>query len=148
MLNFHLQGSEEDPLDEYHRLLNKEHDSDMEFDSEEEVESEFTILGAPSEPSWVPPKNALKFYLKVADLELSKEVIKDIESKFKTNDDLDEHFHPPKFPTPFWNVVQSSPADSYKLKALHKVQENIYLAIKPLLKSLESVPKPVKDDIT
>ena len=48
----------------------------------------------------------------------------------------------------FWLAVQNSSADSYKLKKNNEVQENVFLAIKPLLKSLDNCPKSVKNEIT
>ena len=147
------ESSEEgDPLDNMEDIINNEDLDDSVNNQESEEDSDnsddLKILGGPEEAAWVPSKKSLEFYLKVADLELNKDVIKDIESNYKADEEVEKHFHPPKFPTPFWHAVQNSPADSYKLKAINKVQENLFLAIKPLLKSLDSVPKSVKNEIT
>ena len=113
-----------------------------------ESEDEFNILGQTSSASWSPSEKALKFYLKVADLELSKEVIANIKEDFKCEADLDSHFSPPKFPSAFWDLVQNSSADSTKLKSLYKCQEKLYLALKPLLSLLDSCPSDQKDNLS
>lgn len=148
-VNSDISSEEGDPLDKMEAIINDEGNDEPDSEHESEGESDgFEILGAPAEASWVPPKKSLDFYLKVADLDLSKDITKDIESHFKADEETEKHFHPPKFPAPFWNAVQNSPADSFKLKAIHKVQENLYLSIKPLLNSLGNCPKSVQNDMT
>ena len=137
---------ESDPLDQMEKEANYE---SAEFSEDEEVESEdeIQILGAPKTASWTPSKKSLSFYTKVANIELTKDIIKELENEFSCEEGIDKHFHPPKFPTPLWQAVQKSPSDTYKLKAIHKVQEKLFLSIKPLLDVMDSCPKAEKEKI-
>ena len=143
-------STEENPLDEMEQIINDE-ENDSDADSKIESDSSFNeleILGASNEPVWNPPKNALEFYLKIANLELGKQVVKDLAANFKSSDEIDSHFTPPKFPEPFWAAVQSSPPDSLKLKSIFSVQETLFLSLKPLLEALEESPKHLKEKIS
>ena len=80
-------------------------------------------------------------------MELPKEVISEISEEFKADEEINDHFTPPKFPSPLWTAVQSSSADSFKLKSIFKAQENLLLAIKPLLAVAKNAPKEDKSHI-
>ena len=141
----------EEPIDSYsslEQMILDDHESDKEVSDLEENEESFNILGKTPSSAWSPAERVLKFYLKIADLELSKEVLSELSEEFKTNPDLDNHFTPPKFPPSFWELVQKSSSDLFKLKALFKIQENLFLALKPLLSCLENCPKESKDNLT
>ena len=135
---------EVDDLAALEEILNRD-SSDQ--DSSSHSSDEYEILGGSSKPSWKPSEKSLKWYKEVADLELKKEVLDNIKETFKTADDLNSHFEPPKFPSSLWTAVQTSSADTFRLKSLYKSQENLYLAIKPLLASLDSSPKEVRKNI-
>ena len=121
-------------------------DSDKENNSSDEDE-ELTVLGADPEGNWAPSKKLMDWFLRVSDMELSREVLSEISEEFKADDEIDNHFSPPKFPLPLWTAVQSSSADSFKLKSIYKAQENMLLAIKPLLSVAKNAPKEDKSNI-
>ena len=116
-------------------------DDDLEEEEEEsedepEKDESFDVLGGPKKGLWTPSKKALEFYLKAADIELKPDLIKEIKEQYAAEDDLDAHFCPPRFPPSLWATVQSSQADIYRLKSLFKVQDNLFLSLKPLLDCL------------
>ena len=137
----------EDELSPLEKIICSDQTEKSQSDSDDS-EDDFNILGKPSSPNWSPSEKALKFYLNVADLELSKEVIQDLQEEFKSSAELDKHFCPPRFPPTFWDLVQNSTSDSFKLKSLFKCQEKLYLALKPLLNCLENCSENQKDDLT
>ena len=141
----------ENHLDCLEKLLSKDDvdqsESEKDEDESSEDEDELTVLGAAPEANWAPSKKLWEWYLRVSDLELSKEVISEISEEFKASDEVNNHFSPPRFPLPLWSAVQSSSADSFKLKSIFKAQENIFLAIKPLLAAAKNASKDDKSHI-
>ena len=119
----------EDELDQLDNLLSNQPEEDESLDRTDE----FDILSGPEKPNWVPDKKAFKFFLKAADIDLKKEVLSELTSKYQGEEDVEAHFCPPKFPPALWASTQSSQADVFRLKAIYKVQQNLFLAIKPLL---------------
>ena len=116
---------EDDDLQILENIIN-EHESEK-VDSENEAsDDEFEVMGQIPKANWVPSEKIIEWYLKVADLELSKEVITTIQDDFKAEGEIDSHFQPPKFPDPLWSAVNSSSADTFRLKYLYKTQENLY----------------------
>ena len=141
-------GSEEgDELSSLEKALALEVETENQAENQDSDDA-FKILGSSKNNSWSPQEKIMDYYLKIADMELNKDVISELQEEFKCPDDIQSHFNPPKFPSSFWELVQKSPNDLFKLKSLFKVQENLFLAIKPLLSCLESVPKENRDDIT
>ena len=74
-------------------------------------------------------------------------MVKEIKDQYVGEDDLDAHFSPPRFPPSLWASVQSSQADTFRLKTLFKVQDNLFLSLKPLLDCLPSAEKESKSKI-
>ena len=139
-------NSDDEGMTNLERLLCEENNEDV--DNAVEIDSEdFNFLGAAAPASWKPSPKTLKLFLNVADIELNKDIIDKIKEDFKTDSDIETHFEPPRFPTSLWSSIKNSPADVYKLKSLFKCQENLFLAIKPLLASLEVCPKECQDNI-
>lgn len=137
-----------DPLGALENLLNQEEEEDSQDEEGETSDSDdFNFFGQTAPPSWTPSKKALNLFLKVADLELSREVISKIEDEFKTSDDLETHFQPPKFPPSLWSLVKDNHYDLMKLMSLFRFQQNLYLSVKPLLAALEICPKECQDYI-
>ena len=64
-------------------------------------EESFKILGDSPNCSWTPSETIMNFYLKIADLELSKDILSSIHDEFKADENVQPHFTPPKFPLPF-----------------------------------------------
>ena len=110
-------------------------DEDKESNLDDSTE-EFEVLGKKEEGGWSVPENVMRFYLKAADISLSQEILKDLKDQYKTPEDRSKNFEPPRFPQWLWNNVQQNKIDMEKLKAIYKVQSNLYLAIKPLLECL------------
>ena len=142
---------DDDPNDILENLYSKDDsqfsESDKEDDSSEEDDEDLTVLGAAPEANWAPSKKLMDWFLRVSDLELTKEVLSEISEEFKADDEIDDHFCPPKFSPPLWTAVQSSSADSFKHKSIYKAQENLLLAIKPLLSVAKNAPKEDKSNI-
>ena len=113
----------------------------------ESSDEDLEILGGPQSASWTISQKSFDFYKKVADIELKKELIDSIKKEFQAHEDVEPHFAPPRFSPSLWSTVQSSKADTFKLKCLYKVQEHIYLALKPLLSCLDSVDRDSKSKI-
>ena len=143
-----ISSEEEDNLNNLERILcNSDNDNEEEDDDKENESDEFDLLGGPSKHSWSPPKKAMSFYLKAADIDLNKDLVKEISDQFISDSKIDDHFSPPRFPPSLWSAVQSSQSDTYRLKSLFKVQENLYLSINPLLDCLDSADKESKPKI-
>ena len=117
-------------------------------DSPIEVQASLTTLGAQPCPNWSPQEPIIEWYLNAADIELKKSDIEDIENKFKTSSDLETHFQPPPFPPALWELAAKNQHDLIKLKSLQKVQDKIYLAIKPLLDLIPNVDRDDKAKLT
>ena len=122
-------------------LMRSDNDSD---DDEDDV---LEIMGDKKKANWSPSKKLFSWYEKVSDLELSKDILDSLKEEFLANEEIQAHFEPPRFPQPLWNTVQSSQSDLLKLKTLYKSQENLFLAIKPLLTVAESCPKEMRPNI-
>ena len=80
---------------------------------------------------------------------MKKEVVDELASKYQGEEEVESHFTPPKFPPTLWASAQSSQADVFRLKAIYKVQQKMFLAIKPLLDVLadasnNSAPKTIE----
>ena len=123
-------------------------EDESEKGTDSDSDSEFQFLGATPSPSWAPSKKAMNLFLKVADLELKKEILNDLHEEFKADPEIDSHFTPPKFPSSIWSLVQNSTSDTSKLSTLFKCQDNLCLALKPLLSCLDSAPKECHENIT
>ena len=137
--------TQEDNFVNFERILC---DSDIEEEDDEETDSdEFDILGGPSKPTWSPSKKAMSFYLKAADIDLNKDLVKEIGDEFKSDSKVNDHFSPPHFPPSLWSAVRTSRSDISRLKSLFKVQENLFLSIKPLLDCLDTADKQSKPKI-
>ena len=72
--------------------------------------------------------------------------IKHIKEKYEGEEELDKHFVAPRLPEALWEAVQNDFTDSNRLKAIHKVQNNMFLALKPLLSVLEHTTEQEKAD--
>ena len=138
-----VSADEGDELSKLEEMICQEGD----YDESSEDDEEINVLGGPKKGQWSLSKKILEFYLKAADIELSKDIISSISEKFKASEDLESHFTPPRLPPSLWANIQSSHSDSYKLKYLYKVQENLFLALKPLLNCLSSVDKENKSNV-
>ena len=119
----------------------------MDGDTSDSDDFDFDFYGGSAPPAWTPSAKTLKLFLKVADLELPRDVISKIEEEFKTSDELESHFLPPKFPPSLWSLAQNNSLDQMRLKILFRSQQNLYLAVKPLLAALELCPKECQDNI-
>ena len=117
-------------------------------DSPNEDQASLTTLGAQPCPNWSPQEPIMEWYLNAAEIELKKPDIEDIENKFKTSSELEEHFQPPPFPPALWELAAKNQHDLIKLKSLQKVQNKIYLAIKPLLDLIPNVDREDKAKLT
>ena len=138
----------ENEMDHLEReMLKDDEDGNQEENDESDNDEEFNYIGGTPPAKWTPSARSLKLYLKVANIELKKDELDKIQDEFKTEPDLDPHFNPPRFPQSLWSAVQGSSSDLFKLKFLFRTQENLYLAIKPLLASLDSCPKEIQDNI-
>ena len=141
----------DDDLENLEMLLcNSDDDLEEEDNPDEESEEDeesFDVLGGPKKGLWAPTKKAFEFYLKAADIELKPDLIKEIKEQYLSESDLDAHFTPPRFPSSLWATVQSSQADTYRLKSLFKVQDNLFLSLKPLLDCLATADKDSKPKI-
>ena len=138
----------EDEMDCLEDILCSEgQDADCANGSDSDDCEPFEVLCAPNSASWSPSKKTLEFYLKAADIPLTKEVLNGIGEKYRADEKLEVHFAPPRFPASLWSSVQSSPSDTYRLKNLFRVQENLYLAIKPLLDVLATADEVAKPKI-
>ena len=113
-----------------------------------ESDCDLEIIGAPPPAKWTPPKKFMEWFLKVADIEIKKEDLDNIKETFKSSEELSSDFSPPLFPPSIWNSIQTSSSDSFRLKYIYKAQENMYLALKPLLSALSSVPKENRKEIS
>ena len=141
--------TEVDDLENLENILCKSDDEDHDDHNISDVDDgeEYDILGGPSKSSWSPSKKALSFYLKAADIDLGKDLLNEIQQKYKSDEKLNDHFSPPRFPASLWSTVQSSQSDTFRLKSLFKVQDNLYLAVKPLLDCLDTADKESKPKI-
>ena len=143
-----VDPDDQDDLDRLEQIVSKsDPPSEVEEDSDSDEDEDLTVLGAVPEANWAPSKKLFEWYLKVSDLELSKEVISDITEEFKADEEINNHFLPPRFPLPLWSAVQSSSADAFKLKSIFRAQEHLLLAIKPLLTVAKNAPKEDKAHI-
>ena len=140
--------SEEDANEKLEEILNRSFsDHNNASDNDHSDNDEFEIMGDKPSPSWSPSQKSLDWFLKVADLDLNKEIISQIQEDYKGSDSLETHFEPPRFPSALWSAVQNNHADVFRLKVILKAQENLYLAIKPLLAAADNSPKPVRSEI-
>ena len=142
-------GMSDDDFDNLENfLMEDDEESEQDPSPSDEEDDDLEVLGGPEAASWSIPKKSLKFYLKAADIELKKELVDSIKEEFKADQDTESHFAPPRFSSSLWSTVQSSKADMFKLKCLYKVQEHMYLSLKPLLACLDSADKDSKAKIT
>ena len=133
----------EDPLEALEKEVNV---SDESADEDEGASSKkFNLLGDTDTPNWSPSKEALEFYMQAVDVQLKSEINKALVDKYKSSDKIDEHFSAPHLPEALWNAVQGDFHDSNRLKAIFKIQNNLFLAIKPLLSLLDTVEKEQAD---
>ena len=130
-----------DDLSALEHILNTEEGDVFEEDAHQSSSDEFEVLGGRPKANWQPSDKAFKWFLEVADLDLKKEVLDSLKEEFKSDESLNPHFEPPKFPSSLWSAAQQSNADAFRLKSLYKSQENLCLSIKPLLSALDSCPK-------
>ena len=136
---------EEDEMNSLEKILCDDGDGSEDLEGSDGDDSDpFEVLCAPNSASWTPSKKTLEFYLKAADIPLTKEVLNSIGEKFRADEKIENHFVPPRFPSSLWSSVQSSPSDTYRLKNLFRIQENLYLAIKPLLDCLATADEVSK----
>ena len=131
----------EDPLE----ALEKEVNISDESADEETAHKKFNLLGDTDTPNWSPSKESLEFYMQAVDVQLKSEINKALVDKYKSSDKIDEHFSAPRLPEALWNAVQGDFHDSNRLKAVFKIQNNLFLAIKPLLSLLDTVEKEQAD---
>ena len=122
-------------------------DNEDEIENESDEEEEIEVLGGPKKAAWSPSKKSKSFYLKAADIELNKDLIKEISEQYDGSEDTNSHFSPPRFSSALWSTVQTSQSDTFRLKSLHKIQDHLYLAIKPLLDCLDTADKSSKEKI-
>ena len=137
-------------------------DSEEEFSEEEEgqfeeenetprensSDSEFEVLGAPPEGSWKVDKKVLNWFYTIADIELKKEDMDNLKKTYQTPKDLSSHFEPPKLPPTIWQTIsQSNHADLFRLKHIHRAQDSLYLATRPLLSVLEKCDKSLRSEL-
>ena len=98
------------------------------------------VIGAEKPPQWYPSPEALSFYVAAADIELKGDDLTRLKEEFSCDDQLATHFSPPKIPGAIWaDIKATSSADVYKQTTCFKAQENLYLALKPMLTVLESL---------
>ena len=69
-----------------------EHDSDGSSDHDD-----FDYLGGPSSVKWHPSEKTFRFFLKVADIDLNNDIVKELSEKYVGTEELDSHFEPPNF---------------------------------------------------
>ena len=121
-------------------------DPDVADDSDEDS-LDLPLLGDVPSPNWVPNENSLKWFLKASDLELNSKETDMIYKKYKSSEDLEEHFSPAKIPSSLWNSIKANKSEHYKQKMLFKSQQNYTCAIKPLLDVLSNIPRQDKKSI-
>ena len=124
----------EDELSELGRL-----EQEMIEGEEEPVLEEgndLPILGGKEESNWKPGEKVWSWFTKVADIELKKEHLNEINEKYKHEEIFNEHFSPPLIPKPLWNGVKST-GDISRHRALFFTQDCLYSSLKPLLTLLE-----------
>ena len=138
-------SDEEDAYKEWEKELTQS-GSDEES-SEASNSSDFEVMGNDPKPNWSPSQKTLDWFLAVADLDLKKETTAAIHEEYRSTEEIDSHFLPPRFPAPLWAAVQNSGSDVFRLKSLLKAQENLYLATKPLLSVAEKCPKELRPEI-
>ena len=141
-------SSDEDVLDQLEEILCEEPGSDDSENNSSTESDDLELLGVPKESTWKIPEKVRKFFIKASDIDLSKEVIEEIKSKYTADEELQKHFAPPRFSPSLWSTVQGSPSDVFRLKSILKIQENLFLSIKPLLDCLSSVDKDSKKKIS
>ena len=130
-----------DDLDNLERLIQTNENEGS------ESEEDFKMLGDEGSPTWSPNSKSFKFFQKASDVELSKEILNNIKKKYEGKEEIENEFRPPKFPSAMWDSVQTNGSDVYRLKALFKVQENLYLSIKPLLDLLSTAEGEAKEKL-
>jgi len=107
----------------------------------EPKKARYPILGGSSTPNWEPHEDSMKWYLDVANIELSGNELKDLKDKFRPSEHVNEHFSPPKVPATIWQSIKPDSADGYKQSVLFKTQEIVYTSICPLLTVLQNLPE-------
>ena len=145
----HPDVSEDDLNNLEEILCDDSQDSDASpHDSDSSESDEIELLGLPKDSSWNIPDKIKKFYLKASDIDLNKDVMDSIKEKYKASDDFEQHFIPPRFSSALWSSISSSQPEVFRLKSLNKIQENIFLSIKPLLDCMSEVDKSTQSKLT
>jgi len=117
-------------------------------DQSESGKAEFPVIGSHSDPTWEPSEKVMKWYTRVADIELAASDVKEIKTQFTPPEPIAAHFSPPLVPPIIWNNIKSDCPDAYKQSALCKSQELIFAGIAPLLDALEkSDDQVVKNNV-
>ena len=139
-------GSDSD-INVLEHLLAGQNDYEQEEEEEDEDDLEegkegddgLSIIGGPPEASWSLSPKIMNFYKKVSDIELKKEDCDKLKDSWKPTEEESSHFEPPKLPQTLWQTISSnSPADFHRAKTIYKAQDYIYLALRPILSSIES----------
>ena len=134
------------------QLLAGEQEDFTEEESEKngsEADSDFEVIGGPTQASWKVRDKVFNWFKGVADIELRLEDLKDLKEKYKVHESLQTDFEPPKLPSSIWNTMNSnSRADIFRLRSLFKSQESLYLALIPLLSALDTAPKESREHLT
>ena len=154
----HESSSDKD-IDILAQLLSKEDDDftfnddkviDGDDDQDDSDDSDFEIMGGQKEGSWAVSKKVMKWFNKVADIELEKPELDELKKSFLPSEEEAHHFQPPKLPLSMWQNItgSSNHADAYRLKSVHKAQEGLYLALCPLLSALDSCEKSIRPSLT
>ena len=130
-------------LESLEQLLNEEEEQA----GEEELEFGFPILGGIDPPTWYLSKEVLRWYKTVADIDLEKESLKDINEQYKSKEELVEHFRPPKLPEPLWSSMKST-SNAFRQKVIFQAQEYLVTALKPQLSMLEKCSDGQKEKLT
>ena len=94
---------------------------------------EIPIVSSEIEPTWSLDPRTLKWFEKVADIELKQDQVDSILEDFVPHEELEEHFTPPMLPIYIWNRIKTeSSHDINKQRVVYKSQKLTSSALKPL----------------
>lgn len=108
-------------------------------DTESNVSFDIPIVGENESYSWEPPTKAFAWFKRVADKELSKELITEMLEDFIPSPEVEKHFMPPKLPSTVWKQLSANRGEYYKLNSMFQTQKLVCSAMMPLLSVLGSL---------
>lgn len=143
-----IDSEDSDDLENLEQILCDDTPEGDASDHDSESSDDLELLGLPKSSSWTLPEKVKKFYLKACDLDLNKEVIDSLKDKYKGSDELESHFTPPRFSPALWSSIAQNQSEVFRLKSINKIQENLFLSMKPLLDCLSTADKETKSKLT